>query len=212
VHRIGQFGRQSFPARHGSESRILLPLLSRPRRRARPQRIARVMKKPYRTRRQAGRREWLRLYLERFVPLPYSRRLCTIVGGSDRGRPGGYRIECADAWIAVTALRHDVALVTHKSRGLLERIRFELDFPRAIAPAIKLSTCFSGLSLRPVCHPFARRQGRREHAEILLHSRISGSVGAVRATCVSLFLRRVVDWNLPRSFRSCQLKTISSES
>ena len=25
----------------------------------------------------------------------------------------GYRIECADAWIAATALRHDVPLVTH---------------------------------------------------------------------------------------------------
>ncbi len=25
----------------------------------------------------------------------------------------GFRIECADAWIAATALRHDVPLVTH---------------------------------------------------------------------------------------------------
>jgi predicted nucleic acid-binding protein len=31
-------------------------------------------------------------------------------------RARGYRIECADAWIAATALRHDVPLVTH-NRG-----------------------------------------------------------------------------------------------
>jgi tRNA(fMet)-specific endonuclease VapC len=31
------------------------------------------------------------------------------VAAQSRGR----RIECADAWIAATALRHDVPLVTH---------------------------------------------------------------------------------------------------
>ena len=61
-----------------------------------------------------ARREWLRLYLQKFVMLPYSRRLCTpwadvTVAAQSRG----CRIECADAWIAATALRHDVPLVTH---------------------------------------------------------------------------------------------------
>lgn len=64
-----------------------------------------------------ARRRWLRLYLERFVILPYTRQLCTIwaevtVAAQSRG----CRIECADAWIAATALRHDVPLVTH-NRG-----------------------------------------------------------------------------------------------
>jgi tRNA(fMet)-specific endonuclease VapC len=68
----------------------------------------------------AARREWLRLYLERFVLLPYSRRLCTIwaevtVAAQSRG----CRIECADAWIAATALRHDVPLVTHNREDYL---------------------------------------------------------------------------------------------
>ena len=66
------------------------------------------------------RREWLRLCLERFVLLPYSRRLCAMwaevtVAAQARGR----RIECADAWIAATALRHDVPLVTHNRSDYL---------------------------------------------------------------------------------------------
>ena len=64
-----------------------------------------------------ARREWLRLHLDRFALLPYSRRLCAMwaevtVAAQARGR----RIECADAWIAATALRYDVPLVTH-NRG-----------------------------------------------------------------------------------------------
>jgi tRNA(fMet)-specific endonuclease VapC len=61
-----------------------------------------------------ARRQWLRLYLERFVILPYNRALCTkwaevTVAAQERG----YRIECADAWIAATALLYDLPLVTH---------------------------------------------------------------------------------------------------
>src|SRR2546426_9100105 len=56
-----------------------------------------------------ARREWLRLYLERFVLLPYSRRLCTMWAEvTVAAQAHGCRIECADAWIATTALRHDV--------------------------------------------------------------------------------------------------------
>jgi predicted nucleic acid-binding protein len=63
------------------------------------------------------RRHWLRLYRERFVVPPYSRALCTqrakvTVAAQARG----CRIECADAWIAATALPYDVPLVTH-NRG-----------------------------------------------------------------------------------------------
>jgi tRNA(fMet)-specific endonuclease VapC len=64
-----------------------------------------------------ARRRWLQLHLERFVVAPFNRRLCTLwaevtVTAQSRGR----RIECADAWIAATALRHDIPLVTH-NRG-----------------------------------------------------------------------------------------------
>ena len=68
----------------------------------------------------ASRREWLRIYLDQFVLLPYSRKLCTewaevTVAAQSRG----CRIECADAWIAATALRHDVPLVTHNRSDYL---------------------------------------------------------------------------------------------
>lgn len=67
-----------------------------------------------------ARREWLRLYLERFVLLPYSRRLCTMWAEvTVAAQARGYRIECADAWIAATALRHDVPLVTHNRSDYL---------------------------------------------------------------------------------------------
>jgi predicted nucleic acid-binding protein len=63
-----------------------------------------------------ARREWLRLYLERFVLLPYSRKLCTMWAEvTVAAQARGCRTECADGWIAATALRHDV-LVTH-NRG-----------------------------------------------------------------------------------------------
>jgi tRNA(fMet)-specific endonuclease VapC len=64
-----------------------------------------------------ARREWLRLYLERFVLLPYSRILCSLWAEvTVAAQACGRRIECADAWIAATARRHDVPLVTH-NRG-----------------------------------------------------------------------------------------------
>jgi tRNA(fMet)-specific endonuclease VapC len=61
-----------------------------------------------------ARRDWLRLYLEPFVVLPFNRALCTkwaeiTVAAQARGR----RIECADAWIAATAILYSIPLVTH---------------------------------------------------------------------------------------------------
>ncbi len=68
----------------------------------------------------AARREWLRLYLQKFVLLPYSRNLCTLWADvTVAAQSRGCRIECADAWIAATALRHDVPLVTHNSSDYL---------------------------------------------------------------------------------------------
>jgi tRNA(fMet)-specific endonuclease VapC len=52
--------------------------------------------------------------MEPFSVLVYDRALCTkwaevMVTAQARG----YRIECADAWIAATALLYDLPLVTH---------------------------------------------------------------------------------------------------
>ena len=60
---------------------------------------------------------WLHLYLRRFTVVPSSPDLCrkwaeVMVAAQAVGR----RIECADAWIAATALLYDAPLVTH-NRG-----------------------------------------------------------------------------------------------
>ncbi len=60
------------------------------------------------------RLHWLHLYLRRFTVVPSSPDLCrrwaeVMVAA----RAGGRRIECADAWIAATALLYDASLVTH---------------------------------------------------------------------------------------------------
>jgi hypothetical protein len=64
-----------------------------------------------------ARRKRLREYLERFAVLPYDRDLCAkwaevTVAAQARGR----RIDCADAWIAATALLTGAPLITH-NRG-----------------------------------------------------------------------------------------------
>ena len=67
-----------------------------------------------------ARRKRLREYLERFVVLPYDRALCAkwaevTVAAQARGR----RIECADAWIAATALLVGAPLITHNRNDYL---------------------------------------------------------------------------------------------
>jgi tRNA(fMet)-specific endonuclease VapC len=60
------------------------------------------------------RRNWLTRYLEPFVILPFTRALCTKWGEvTVAAQARGYRIECADAWIAATACLYDLPLVTH---------------------------------------------------------------------------------------------------
>jgi tRNA(fMet)-specific endonuclease VapC len=63
---------------------------------------------------------WLHLYLSRFTVVPSSPDLCrkmaeVMVAAQAAGR----RIECADAWIAATALLYDVPLVTHNRSDYL---------------------------------------------------------------------------------------------
>jgi tRNA(fMet)-specific endonuclease VapC len=61
-----------------------------------------------------ARRDWLKRYLEPFVILPFNRALCTKWGEATvAAQARGHRIECADAWIAATALLYDLPLVTH---------------------------------------------------------------------------------------------------
>jgi len=67
-----------------------------------------------------ARRKKLREYLEPFAILPYDRALCTkwaeiTIAAQSRGR----RIDCADAWIAATALLCDAPLITHNRSDYL---------------------------------------------------------------------------------------------
>ena len=66
------------------------------------------------------RLHWLRTYLSRFTVVPSSPSLCckwaeVMVLAQAAGR----RIECADAWIAATALLYEAALVTHNRADYL---------------------------------------------------------------------------------------------
>jgi predicted nucleic acid-binding protein len=67
-----------------------------------------------------ARRKRLREYLERLVVLPYHRALCAkwaevTVAAQACGR----RIDCADAWIAATALLAGAPLITHNRSDYL---------------------------------------------------------------------------------------------
>jgi predicted nucleic acid-binding protein len=66
------------------------------------------------------RLHWHRHYLSRFTVVPSSPDLCrkwgeVMVGAQAAGR----RIECADAWIAATAVLYGAPLVTHNRRDYL---------------------------------------------------------------------------------------------
>ncbi|MEK7408915.1 MAG: PIN domain-containing protein [Acidobacteriota bacterium] len=66
------------------------------------------------------RLRWLHLYLQRFTVVPSSPDLCrkwaeVMVAA----QAAGHRIECADAWVAATALLYDVPLVTHNRNDYL---------------------------------------------------------------------------------------------
>ena len=66
------------------------------------------------------RRESMREYLKRYAIVPSSRELCLkwaeVTVSAQRS---GHRIECADAWIAATALLYNAPLVTHNRRDYL---------------------------------------------------------------------------------------------
>jgi len=69
-----------------------------------------------------GMSRWKQLeaYLDQFVILPYSKRLCSqwaevmVVAQAN-----GYRIDCADAWIAASALLYQAPLLTHNRNDYL---------------------------------------------------------------------------------------------
>jgi tRNA(fMet)-specific endonuclease VapC len=66
------------------------------------------------------RLHWLHLYLSRFTVVPSSPDLCRkwaeVMAAA---QAAGRRIECADAWIAATALLYGVPLVTHNRNDYL---------------------------------------------------------------------------------------------
>jgi len=58
--------------------------------------------------------------LEPFVVLPYDRALCTKwVEVTVAAQASGRRIDCADAWVAATALLSGVPLITHARNDYL---------------------------------------------------------------------------------------------
>src|SRR2546421_12337810 len=60
---------------------------------------------------------WLHQYLSRFTVVPSSPDLCRKwAEATVSAQASGRRIECADAWIAATALLYDATLLTH-NRG-----------------------------------------------------------------------------------------------
>ncbi len=65
----------------------------------------------------SARRARLEQHLRNVTMQPVSRDLCRVWGEVTAGaRRKGRPIECADAWIAATALIHGVPLVTHNAR------------------------------------------------------------------------------------------------
>ena len=67
-----------------------------------------------------ARQTRLQEYLERFVVFPYDRELCTKWPEvTVAAQSGGRRIECADAWVAATALLSRAPLLTHNRRDYL---------------------------------------------------------------------------------------------
>ncbi len=67
-----------------------------------------------------ARRNRLREYLEPFVVLPYDRDLCTKWAEvTVAAQASGRSINCADAWIAATALITGAPLITHNRNDYL---------------------------------------------------------------------------------------------
>ncbi len=63
-----------------------------------------------------ARRARMEESLQNFIVYPFDRALCLKWAEvSDRARRIGRRIECADAWIAATAVLHNIPLVTHNA-------------------------------------------------------------------------------------------------
>jgi predicted nucleic acid-binding protein len=60
------------------------------------------------------------MYLNRFTVVPSSPDLCRAWGVAiTAAQAAGRRIECADAWIAATALLYNAPLVTHNRKDYL---------------------------------------------------------------------------------------------
>jgi predicted nucleic acid-binding protein len=61
-----------------------------------------------------NKRDRLMEYLRPFAVMPWDRALCTRWAEVMTGAQAkGYRIDCADAWIAATALQYGLPLVSH---------------------------------------------------------------------------------------------------
>jgi predicted nucleic acid-binding protein len=76
--------------------------------------IAEVARWAIQSRWGTQRVHWLSLYLKRFTVVPSNPDLCRKWAEvTVEAQAAGHRIECADAWIAATALLYSAPLVTH---------------------------------------------------------------------------------------------------
>ena len=67
-----------------------------------------------------ARLQRFRQYLEGYILVPYSRDLCKKWAEVTlAAEAAGRRIECADAWVAATALHHGLPLITHNRTDFL---------------------------------------------------------------------------------------------
>lgn len=64
-----------------------------------------------------ARRDRMEQHLRNFVVHPFDRSLCTQWAAvTDEARRNGFKIHCADAWIAATALHHQIPLITNNAK------------------------------------------------------------------------------------------------
>lgn len=140
------------------------------------------------------RQRRLREYLERFAVFPYNRDLCAKWAEvTVAAHASGRRIDCADAWIAATALLCRAPLITHNRNDYVGVARADCDLTRALTtgrwrrPCINLSTSFrrSHYAQRAIVSPAAQSARRVPRPPVPAHA-----VHAVHAVPLYLFSAR----------------------
>jgi tRNA(fMet)-specific endonuclease VapC len=107
----------SFIAKHDSRTARYTPYLTDTRLCVCFQTIAELYLRAITRNRGASRRQALDSVLERFVVLPYDSMIASHWAAvTAHRRQIGQAMDCGDAWIAASALRHDATLLTHNGK------------------------------------------------------------------------------------------------